>query len=493
MDGEADLQWIEDDSPNPERLELFAKNIGVSLDSPLNLTASWIDKNLMVLADIVPGKVNSNGTLQASLNTTGTLRRPEFEGRATLENGLFDSTLYGRFDNLNLDAELLRITRDEATDSPVLQSASSGFLTRLSLNRLGGNLGGKPFFGGGMAEFAGIAPTLLDLHLAGEALPVQLPDLFVGVMDMYVELNGKVVSEDGRERLRPLLTGTLSFPRGEFQIPLDSVSTTNPDQSLKEVQDEAQGVPVDAALDLTLGSEFFVNALGSRVRTVGDLSVHATSGVTEVFGRLALSRGLIRIPFYDASFRVRQGLAIFDGPLIPRLEDAEAVADIGIYRVTARANGRYPDTFSLKLYSDPPLPQAELSRMAVLGGLPPGLSGNTQDPNQNVSGLGSLGTTGASFLSGVLTNRITEQLGNLLFLSELSFDYIPPATYAIKVAKALDPNDKVLLTLTRVNRDNGVNENLYGIEWRFTRQFLTRVAFDQFARLRFWIQSINRF
>jgi autotransporter translocation and assembly factor TamB len=252
------------------------------------------------------------------------------------------------------------------------------------------------------------------------------------------------------------------------------------------------GVPLDISLDLSLGSEFFVNALSSRVRTVGDLQIRAFDGVAKVYGQVALSRGVIRIPFYDASFRVRQGLAIFDGPLVPRLEEVEAVADLGGYRITARANGRYPDTFSLDLYSDPPLPQSELSRIAILGGLPPAVTSAT-DPNSSQSALGTLGATGASFLSGMLTNRLTEQIANTFFLSELSFDYIPPATYAVKIAKALDPNDRFLLTVTRIIRDSGQNENLYGIEWRFTRSFLLRTAFDQLARFRFWVQSINRF
>jgi hypothetical protein len=487
IDGEADLLWVEDGSPDRERLELFGKNISVSLDSPLRLTASMVDKNLAVLASIVPGKVSSSGTLQATLAATGTLKRPEFEGKATLKDGRFDSKLYGRFENLELDSSLTRISREEAEDSPVLQAASSGFLTRFQLHRLGGTLGGERFFGGGVAEFAGIAPTLLDLHVVGESLPIKLPKLFVGQLDLHMELDGKVVQVNGQPQLRPQLTGLMVFPQGEFQIPLGAVGGA-------EKSDGVQGVPLDVSLDLNLGSEFFVNALNSRVRTMGDLNVQALNGVAKVRGSLALSRGTIRIPFYDASFRVRQGLAIFDGPLIPRLDEVEAAADMGGYRIIARANGRYPDTFTLNLYSDPPLPQAELSRMAVLGGLPSALTGNnSSDLNQSSSSLGTLGTTGASFLSGMLTNRLTEKIGNLLFLSDLSFDYIPPATYAIKLAKALDPNDKFLLTLTRIIRDNGLNENLYGIEWRFTRQFLVRTAFDQLSRFRFWVQSINRF
>jgi hypothetical protein len=239
-----------------------------------------------------------------------------------------------------------------------------------------------------------------------------------------------------------------------------------------------------------LGKEFFVTALNSRIRAVGDLVLRTEQGLAQLYGSTALSRGVIRIPFYDASFRVRQGLAIFDGPFIPRLQDVEAVADLGEYRITARANGRYPDTFDLELYSDPPLPQAQLNRMAVLGGLPPQLTGG---PGQGSASLGSLSNQGVSFLSGMLTNRLTEKLGNVLFLSELSLDYIPPATYAVKIAKALDPNDTVLLTLTRVIRDSGLNENLFGLEWRFTRTLLVRLAFDQLSRARFWFQSLNRF
>ena len=509
IDGDADLYWVADGQPNPNRLELFAKNLSVSLDSPINLTAAWIDKNLAVLAGIVPGKVNASGTLEGRLTATGTLRRPEFEGLGKLEDGTFDSADYGRFDQLNLDAQLTRITRDEAVNSPVLEAASSGFLTRLRLNRFGGNLGGKPFIAGGIAEFAGIVPTLLDLHMKGDALPVRLPDLFVGQMDMDLELNGREVRNGGEVALRPELTGLMVFPSGEFRIPLGAVSSTVEEPVAEEEPEDGRGrrrrrdrepepvgvvgVPLDISLDLSLGSEFFVNALSSRVRTVGDLQIRAFDGVAKVYGQVALSRGVIRIPFYDASFRVRQGLAIFDGPLVPRLEEVEAVADLGGYRITARANGRYPDTFSLDLYSDPPLPQSELSRIAVLGGLPPAITGGPTDPNGSQSALGTLGATGASFLSGMLTNRLTEQIANTFFLSELSFDYIPPATYAVKIAKALDPNDRFLLTVTRIIRDNGQNENLYGIEWRFTRSFLLRTAFDQLARIRLWVQSINRF
>lgn len=506
IDGDATIYWVKDSDPNPGRLELFAKNLSISLDSPVNLIAHLIDKNLAILSDIVPGEDITSGTLVGEIAATGTLRRPEFEGHAKLENGSFVSERYGRFESLNLDAELIRITREEAVPSPALQASSSGLLTRFNLHQFAGTLGGQPFFAGGVAELAGMAPTLLNLQMTGQNLPIRIPELYVGRMDMNLELSGREIQSGGQPALRPELTGLMVFPAGDFHIPMGSLSDDSATASEEEEEEEERGrrrrrrepppegprVPFDVSLDLSLGSEFFVNALNSRVRAVGDLQVRAFDGVAKVYGEVALSRGTIRIPFYDASFRVRQGVAVFDGPFVPRLEEVEAVADLGGYRITARANGRYPDTFTLDLYSDPPLPQAELSRIAVLGGLPSSLTGQ-QDPNQSSGALGTLGTTGVSFLSGMLTNRLTEQIASTFFLSELSFDYIPPATYAIKIAKALDPNDRFLLTVTRIIRDNGLNENLFGIEWRLSPQFLLRTAFDQLARPRFWVQSINRF
>lgn len=485
FDGEASLYIREDSRRDPDRLELFAKNLTVSPDSPLNLSAELIDKNLEVLASILPGPEATSGTFTGRLQASGTLKRPEFEGRALLENGRVDSKTYGRFDNLHLDAEVHRIGLEEATPSEVLEDASSGFLTRLEVEKMEGTLGGKPFFGGGLAEFAGISPTFLDLFFTGESLPIKLPSLFTGLVDIDLELVGKTMMKDGLAYLQPTLQGLLIIPQGELRIPLGSATDIG-------VAEEAPKSPIDLAVVVSLGKEFYVKALDSEIRAMGDLKIESQGGETQVFGRTELSRGLIQIPFYDATFRVRQGVAVFDGPLIPRLEDVEAITDLGGYRITARANGRYPDTLKLDLYSDPPLPQAELNRVAVLGGLPPQLTG-AGDPNQTSSNLGSLSNQGVSFLSGILTNRLTDKIGKFLFLSELSFDYIPPATYAIKLAKALDPEDRFLLTLTRIIRDNGLNENLYGVEWRFTRTLLVRVAFDQLSRARLWFQSINRF
>ena len=84
--------------------------------------------------------------------------------------------------------------------------------------------------------------------------------------------------------MRPELTGLMVFPSGEFRIPLGAVSSTVEEPVAEEEPEDGRGrrrrrdrepepvgvvgVPLDISLDLSLGSEFFVNALSSRVRTV---------------------------------------------------------------------------------------------------------------------------------------------------------------------------------------------------------------------------------
>jgi hypothetical protein len=453
------------------------------MDSPIDLAANVVDKGLQVIADAVPGDNQGRGDLSAILRVGGTLGHPEFEGKASLANGSFRSQLLGNFENLQLEATVERISRDKAQPSEMLKSLSSAFVTRFHLPKFEGTWGKKPFFAGGQAELAGISPTFLDLFFVGEALPVVVPNLFSGSADVDLQMVGQVQTDsDGRPQLSPVILGTVVVPRGEFEVPVGAVQG-----------DSKLQLPLGYDVTIDLGQEFFARMYGSSVRAVGELRlISGKAGKPELYGRVDLSRGLVRIPFYDASFRIRHGIAHFDGPMMPRFENVEAIADLGIYRIVARVDGTYPNELTVNLFSDPPLPQSDLSRLAVLGGLPGQFSG-FNDPNQGGSSLGALSGTGVSFLSGMLTNRVTEKIGKMLLLSEVSFDFIPPASYVIKLAKALDSQDNFLLTLTRVLRDNGLNENLYGIEWRLTQNFLTRIALDQFNQMRFWVQSINRF
>lgn len=486
-EGNATLHWRREQPLYADRLSFFTDHLRVSSDSPVDLAIGIIDKNLRMLADVVPGKDVARGDFSASLSVNGTLGYPQFEGQARLDNGEFLSEHYGEFRDLKVEANVERITKEQAEPSEVLSADDSGLMTRFRLPSFEGTLGKKPFFASGQAEFAGIAPTFLKMFFVGESLPLQMPNLFTGQADIDLELNGKVVHSENGTRLTPLVLGSLSIPEGDFYVPLGA--------SEQKVKGDGLTLPLDYDVTVALGQQFYAHALDSTVRATGDLRLLSERGQPKLYGRLELSRGEVRIPFYDASFHIRQGIAYFEGPMIPRLEAVEAVADMGSYRVVARVEGTYPDRLHVDLFSDPPLPQAELSRMVVLGGLPSQFGGTSEPMNQatNHSALSALSGTGVSFLSGILTNRLTEQIGRFFLLSEVSFDYIPPASYVIKVAKALDPRDSFLLTLTRVIRDNGQDENLYGIEWRFSRNLLTRFAIDQYNQLRFWIQSINRF
>ncbi len=488
-EGNTTIRWLRKGPIDPSRLQFFSENLDVSPDSPIDLAATVVDKNLDILSDVVPGEETASGTFAADLNVNGSLGYPQFEGKATLANGFFRSDRFGAFENLQLDASMERITQEEAEPTQVLEARKDGLITRFQLNTFQGTVGQKPFVAGGKAEFAGIAPTFLKMFFNGDSLPLRFPKLFTGIANIHLDLEGAREGRDEDLKLSPVVVGSLDIPSGDFHLPL----SLSPADVTKDSLSSGFAIPLEYDISLNLGDGFFIHAFDAEVRAVGELRLLSNKGQPQLFGRTALSRGIVKIPFYEASFRIRQGVAYFDGPLIPRLENVEAVADLGSYRVMARVDGRYPDTLKVSLLSDPPLPQSDLSRMVVLGGLPSAFGGTGNGNSEAGSSLGTLSGQGVSFLSGALTNRITEKLGRLFSLSEISFDYIPPASYVIKLAKALDPQDKFLLTLTRVFRDNGLNENLFGIEWRFARNLLTRISFDQFQQARFWFQGNSRF
>ena len=106
-----------------------------------------------------------------------------------------------------------------------------------------------------------------------------------------------------------------------------------------------------------------------------------------------------------------------------------------------------------------------------------------------------LGNQGVTVLSNLLTGQLTQGLGRLLFLSEVTFDVLPPNEYVVRLAKSLDDRDKFLVTFTQVVRTARYNQNeqQYGVEWRFQPNLLTRISLDNFGQARFWFQGLLRF
>ena len=179
---------------------------------------------------------------------------------------------------------------------------------------------------------------------------------------------------------------------------------------------------------------------------------------------------------------------------MPTLENVEAETEVAGYQVTAFVNGTFPD-LRLSFVSNPPLPEAEVRQLLAVGGLAPYLPGATgpESVRTELTQMGNFVTgQGLVLAAKFLAAPLTREIGRLLFLTDFTFEFLPPYSYAVKMAKALDDKDRFLLTLTRVMRgaaSQGRDENLYGLEWRFQRHLLTRAAFDDYGQLRLWFQG----
>ena len=78
----------------------------------------------------------------------------------------------------------------------------------------------------------------------------------------------------------------------------------------------------------------------------------------------------------------------------------------------------------------------------------------------------------------------------MMFLSDLSIDMTSPTGYSFKIAKAIDDKDTFLLTLTRsFDSKTGLDESVYGIEWRFKPNMLVRLGCNQRGYICPWFQG----
>lgn len=463
-----------------------------------DLKAQLSDSQMRLLSAIAPERSRLGGRLSGSLALTGTGANPELAGELAIENGSLEHpSLRTPITGLNLQTRFERVSISDAEPSQVLSRLNQSYVNRYTLEKLEGYLGGQPFRGSGKAELAGLVPTFLDVSLDGDELPIQWEGLLDGRATVHLNLHGIPARRTMGEEvaLIPELTGDITVPSATLQLPdqktMDVLRTLSASQGY--------GIPLSYNVGLHLGDDVWLNALGSSVRATGDLTVtpSGTGNRPGLAGQVFLSRGVLRVPIYELTFRLRQGYAVFEDSLMPRLQDVEADASLGNYLITVRVEGVYPD-LRVSMISNPPLPESDLRRLTGLDtSTPAGLSSPfsaTTDLNQ---GLGNnfIVNQGVSYLSNLLTSPITGEIGRLLFNSDISFDVLPTSGYTIRLAKSLDENDRFLLTFAQVIGTTQANQSTsqYGLEWRFAPNLLTRFSLDNYGVARIWFQGLFRY
>ncbi len=394
---------------------------------------------------------------------------------------------------------------------------SEARFNRIELRKFTGKLGDKSFVVQGRADMDGFTPMDVDLSLSGEQLPLRWGSLFEGRADVDLHLSKaevdgkdmaswkeslrsrtvhpKLSSSAVKEQVVPIpklyyLSGKISVPRGDVSLDVSTLTGSSGESF------DWSKLPVDYRIDVNIGEDVWMHALGCRIRAAGELAVvpDKDTGKPVIDGEVDLSRGLLAIPLYDLKFKVRNGKAVFNHSQMPELQDVTADAKVDDYEVTAFVNGAYPN-IKVEFVSNPPLAEKEIQNLLALGGFAkytPSNSGSQMvhtpgntTGSQAVSTDLDLSTSGISMLSKILSSPLTQEISRILFLSDFSVDITSPHGYSFKIAKSIDSKDRFLFTLTRsLNTQTGKDESVYGIEWRFKNNMLFRLGFDQDGKLR---------
>ncbi|MDQ7090573.1 MAG: translocation/assembly module TamB domain-containing protein [Methylococcales bacterium] len=332
----------------PMRLQLEPFNFKLPEDKALQgqLTA---DLNLKDLTKNIPIEGQKlAGDFKTRLNLTGTLKKPELNGRVSLEQGDYQNAItetHLKNIRLHIDAKpkQIRLTELRVEDNEKGTINGKGLLTLATDSTF-------PFQGELNINHIQLANSpQLRTHLSG---------------NIYLKGNEK----------KSLLSGQLSID--DFHFTLPSISSSQEAIPELEVIEIGKGRPsvkkqlaikqvnnkkeFDMQLDVgvKMANQFYIKGYGLESEWQGDLTIKGDASMPKVLGLIQIKKGTLEI--LNNRFAFRQGLIDFNGayPPLPSL-DIETVANTDEGEAFVRIKGM-ADNPQLELSHNPTRPQDEI-------------------------------------------------------------------------------------------------------------------------------------
>ncbi len=437
------------------------------------------DKDASWLEHLVPGAIESEGSLAARVAVAGTLDDFRYSGNAVLEEGEVElSWMESKFEDLSLELAI-----EEPSQSLVVNQLSGSFG--------GGNLEGGGLFGLSLLE----AESQTDFSLALSESHLVIPD----VVDAKLSLSAEIKGDPSNSLESALLKGDVIIHSGDLYL----------DSSEEEVGEQKSGVaesevsfpflsslPFDYYLDVHLGNNFWGHYLDSFMRGIGDIVVYSEGELKQplIRGDVEVSRGVVRFSYYDSSFKIRQGWLRFSDSLYPVVDALQADSSIGLYQLIANVEGDAETGLSLNIRAEPPLQNVE--RWSLVVGTRDPVFLASPGPIGRLDVLDDNFTTGrgVSILTSVLTNQVSDGILRALRLSEVTLNYFPPAGYFLQASKALDARDRLLLYLAAEGSEQeGDGVVSAGITWRPRPALMMQMGINDESEIQLYLQALKRF
>jgi translocation and assembly module TamB len=362
--------------------------VRLTLDSPLEATLDASAPSLKPFTALVGSTVLLGGSLQASLQARGTVRRLLVTGNLAADRLQLLMPAQGvDWSDGRLRAQLTP-TGLEVSDFAV--RAGSGTFTakgRLPRNRI-----------------------------EGEARLEWRADRFLALArpDRRLVVSGEgTTAFDGK---RIALRGRLTADEGNFEFGRSELPTLGDDVVIVGEQRRAPGafdVPVALDLAVDFGEKLRVSGYGLETLLGGQLKVGTTgSGQPTASGVVVMRRGTYRA--YGQNLRIEQGRLTFDGPIEnPALQVTawrrNQAVEAGVEVTGSVRNPR------VRIVSEPPVPEGEALSWLVLGRGPE--LGNRSD-------LAALQVAAAALAARSGDQPITRQIARSIGLDDISINTV---------------------------------------------------------------------
>ncbi|MGH7393459.1 MAG: translocation/assembly module TamB domain-containing protein, partial [Candidatus Rokuibacteriota bacterium] len=291
---------------------------------------------LALLAIFRPEIREASGRLEVDVRVGGTTARPVLLGHGTIVEGLV----------------ALR-------DTPVVVRDIEGRVAlapaRLRIEELRAAVGTGTVRATGEVGLDGRALGAYQVALTGRGLSVAALEGLETAWNADVTLVGRGP--------RALVRGEAHLVRGVYTRDLSIVPMLL--EGRARAQPAEWGREIALQIDVHLDDNLVVRAPQARLRAGGDLRLHGTVAQPVILGTVEAQDG--RITFRRNRFTLENAVVRFDDPrrVNPHL-DVHATTRIRTYDVTMRLTGR-ADDLSVRLSSEPPLPQEDLLALVTLG------------------------------------------------------------------------------------------------------------------------------
>lgn len=348
-----------------------------ALDGRIRL--SGVD--LAPLAAFLPQLRELQGVVAVEGDLGGTLGAPAFDGELRLDDGRV------ALRDLASPLEAIRLRARVDGDTATLEGS---FRAGDGTARLAGELGWRD---GPRGEVT-LAGEGLEFRYQSIARVRMSPDLRVALAPGSVEVSGELAVPWGRIRIQEL-------PAGAVPVSGDVVIVGEGDA--EETVEEAPGWAITTDIRVRLGDDVRFEGFGAEGRLAGDLRLRQIGAAdTEAEGEIRFEDG--RFSAYGQRLEIRRGRFLFAGPIAEPQLDIEAIRRVETVVAGLRVSGSASDP-QVTLFSEPPMPQADILAYLITG-RPPG--GGTPSEEALVAQAAlSLGVFGGRNVGGALA----EQLG----------------------------------------------------------------------------------